>query len=546
VRAAAAAAPPARREAGRAVSPGKLIRDSLGLAFSQYLVRVSLMARGILAARLLGPQAYGAWSGLSLLLDYGVLAPIGTMQGLDQAAPGEIAGGDRERLRRLGRAALFNTLLASAAFAICLLLYFGSSAGGIMSFWGLSGVALMLGCVVLTNVSNYHLSLQRSHGDIAVVSGWSAVQGVLGTLLGLGLIPWLGAWALLWGWLAATAAALIVARSRARGRVPMIPAPSRESIGLLVTGLPLFLYGGSLIVMRSLDRLMVLRFLGTRELGYYSLSVMALALLLYVSDSLTYVLYPRMVRRFHEAGRRPEAIRGMWLRAVRVLTIVIPGLCAIAFLFAREIVIQVLPSFLPGVTPVRVMCFAAAGLALASLSSITLMTLGRQRVLIPIALGAVAVVAAVDFAVLRAGLGIVGVAWGTLGTYLGLGAVMHQAATQALGVALWERLGRLVRAFTPLAIGVALVWGLSRLVPGGYGSSAAQRWIHAVVCLVLFVPLYGLATAPLLRGLGFRAALIELDLPGTRMLLGRWGYRGQGGSPDPLAGDPPGDVGGPR
>ena len=51
--------------------PRKFIRDSVGFAFSQYLVRALNLARGLVAARLLGPAAYGAWSALLLLFDYG-------------------------------------------------------------------------------------------------------------------------------------------------------------------------------------------------------------------------------------------------------------------------------------------------------------------------------------------------------------------------------------------------------------------------------------------------------------------------------------------
>ena len=57
--------------------PRKFIRDSIGFVFTQYVVRAALMLRGLIAARVLGPQAYGAWNALQLVMDYGVFAPIG-------------------------------------------------------------------------------------------------------------------------------------------------------------------------------------------------------------------------------------------------------------------------------------------------------------------------------------------------------------------------------------------------------------------------------------------------------------------------------------
>ena len=48
----------------------------------------------------------------------------------------------------------------------------------------------------------------------------------------------------------------------------------------------------SSIVMRNLDRIVVLSFLGTQELGYYGLSVNVLTLLMAIPDALAYVSYP--------------------------------------------------------------------------------------------------------------------------------------------------------------------------------------------------------------------------------------------------------------
>ena len=74
--------------------PRKLVRDSIGYATSQFIVRAAMIVRTVLAARWLGPQAYGAWNALQLMMDYGALAPLGTQQGLDQRVPRAIVDGD--------------------------------------------------------------------------------------------------------------------------------------------------------------------------------------------------------------------------------------------------------------------------------------------------------------------------------------------------------------------------------------------------------------------------------------------------------------------
>ena len=70
------------------------MRDTAGFAISQYLSRFVQLFRGIVAARLLGPAAYGSWNALLLVLDYGILSQLGLQQGLDQEIPGAITRGN--------------------------------------------------------------------------------------------------------------------------------------------------------------------------------------------------------------------------------------------------------------------------------------------------------------------------------------------------------------------------------------------------------------------------------------------------------------------
>src|SRR5260221_7185502 len=111
--------------------PRKIIRDFAGYAGSQYVVRVLLVMRGVVAARLLGPAAWGAWNGLSLFLEYGLQSQLGTLQGLDQAVPPRIVAGDAAALVRVKRAGVFNVLAFGLALVGLGALYFLHSTGSV-------------------------------------------------------------------------------------------------------------------------------------------------------------------------------------------------------------------------------------------------------------------------------------------------------------------------------------------------------------------------------------------------------------------------------
>src|SRR5262249_31542289 len=160
----------------------------------------------------------------------------------------------------------------------------------------------------------------------------------IGSGLGLTLMFWIGRWGLLWGWLAGCLVALLFVIRRGRGVFPLWPAPALECLDLLQIGIPLYVFSASSIVMRNLDRIVVLRFLGTQALGYYGLSVNVLTLLMAIPDSLAYVSYPQLVKRYSEAGQDPAAIQERVSRLVRGVAVGLPLVAGIAAVWAPEAV----------------------------------------------------------------------------------------------------------------------------------------------------------------------------------------------------------------
>jgi O-antigen/teichoic acid export membrane protein len=498
----------------------KFVRDAVGLAGSQYLVRAVLMARGVIAAKLLGPAGYGAWNGLMLLLEYTTQAHLGTLQGLDQTVPGRIVARDEAALERVKRAGLFNLAVLALIATIVLIAYFARSSGQLRDYWGLGGIVLALACAILTLLANYHTGLLRSHGDIPSMSLWSVIQGLIGAFLGVALLalwPAAGAWGLLWGWFAGSAVALVYVRWKGRAVVPLVPLPSRDAIRLLVVGLPMFLFVSFQFVMRSLDRVLVLRFLGTEALGYYSLAVMAVGLLLYMPDAISYVLYPKLLRLYHEAGDRPEAIREPVERASRAISLLLPALCALAYLAADDAVRWILPRFREGVPPLRILCFGAAALGLANLSAVVLMTLRRHRLLIPAAVAGTALGAVSILFVIRAGFGIRGVAWATLATYAFSSALLLVLAYGGLAAGWRPRLAMIARAFAPLAVAIPIAYLCNAWLPWAERGPVLET-VRLVLGMALFLAVYAAAVAPLARGIGLRQIVVETRLPGLGRL----------------------------
>lgn len=491
----------------------KFARDSLGLVVTQYVVRAMSMGRSFVAAKLLDPMSFGAWNALQLMMDYGALAPLGTQQGLDQLVPQRIVQGDAQRTAQLKRAALFNVFILSLLFATFGLGWASVGSSRMREMWHLGGLGLALLCVFLVNTSNVGTSILRSYGDIGALAKWFVIQGLLGSGLGLLLMIWFGRWGLLWGWLAGCLVAFLFLAWRGRHVLPLWPAPAVESLDLLQVGLPLYLFTASSIVMRNLDRIVVLRFLGTQQLGYYGLAVNVLTLLMAIPDSFTYVSYPILVRRFTEAGGHAGAIRDRVERLVRGVSIGLPlaaGLCALA---ARDVIHAVLPRYDACVDPLRVLAFGATGLSLSAFASIVLMTVGRRIILVPSAVFLTAMSGGLQILSLRMNGGLTGVAAASTVAYLVSGGVLLSCAAVGMGYAFPRLLALVARCLVPTALAMLLAIGAGWAFLRELGPFTIGTLLRVLGACTAFAAAYLLLVSPFARGIGFRSLATEFKVP---------------------------------
>ena len=448
------------------------------------------------------------------MMDYGALAPLGTQQGLDQLVPARMVDGDLQRVTQVKRAAIFNVIVFSLLFAAFGLGWASVGSSRMRTFWHLSGIALAMGCVLLVNLANAGTSILRSHGDIGGLTRWFILQGLLGSGLGLLLMVWFGRWGLLWGWFAGCLVAFVFVVWRGRRVVPLWPAPALDSLDLVQVGLPLYVFSASSIVMRNLDRIVVLRFLGTQALGFYGLSVNVLSLLMAIPDSLAYVSYPQFVRRFGEAGGDPAAIRDRVERLVRGVAVGLPLLAGLCSLAARDLVHALLPRYDACVPPLRVLAFGATGLALSTFGSIVLMTVGRRIILVPAAVFLTALSGGFQLLSLRWNGGLTGVAGAASFAYLVSGAVLMSLACAGLGHGLPRTLELIGRCFAPTGIAVLSAVGAARWLlspePGPFTLGVLARLLAAAAA---FAAVYLLFVVPFARGIGFRSLASEWNIP---------------------------------
>ena len=453
------------------------------------------------------------------MLDYGILTQLGLQQGLDQEIPGAIARGDEKETRRLKQGGVAGMVVLWALFAAVLGVYLALTPRRLAEGWGVVGVLLMVVAVLLQELIFYHGTLLRSHGRIGAVSKALTVQAIASGLLGIGLVFPFGMWGLLAGWLGGQVLTLVYLRREGAAIAPLSLVPNEGTRRLLARGFPIFLFMASSMVLKSVDRLMILRFLSIEALGYYSIGLMGVSMLLYIPDSISYVLYPRMLARFAATGDADATAREM-LKPIATIAWLMPLVVGISVFFVREMVALVLPSYLPGVPALSILLFGTLGLALSSVPSFYIMAIQKQVKLLPLALGAIVLDIALIAFFLELDWKLVGVAVGVSTGYVvyGVGLLVY-AASHLAGTRV-ERALFVVRTVLPTlwaaAIALAFAVFLPPLLPGLNG------WLLAVIETVLFVGLYLAAARTLQPRTGIVVLMRQSQWPWARLLAGAW------------------------
>ena len=502
------------------MTPRKFVRDTAGIALSQYLSRFVQMFRGVVAARVLGPSAYGAWNALLLVVDYGLLTQLGLQQGLDQEVPASLAKDPPERTERLKRGGVAGMVALWALFAAGVAAWLLVKPRRLAEGWGETGVLLMVGSVLLQELIFYHATLLRSHGRIGAVSITLSIQAILGGIAGLALLLPFGVWGLLLGWLLGQAGALLYIRREGASVAPLSLVPNEGTRQLLARGFPIFLFLATTTILKSIDRIMILKFLSVEALGYYSIGLMGVSMLLYLPESIAYVLYPRLIARYAESGDAGRTAQDM-VRPLAAVAWLMPLIIGVCVFWVRELVVLFLPAYLPGVRALSTLLFGALGLALAVIPSFYLMAIRRQMQLIPLAVAAIVLDVALIWIFLRAGARLEGVALAvTLGNGLyGLG-LLAFAALHA-DPSLRGRFAFVARSALPALITVVLCVSLFTWVRPLLRAEA-EGAISSALLSVLFVALYAFIGRRLKPRTGIVGMLRDSNWPLARMLAGAW------------------------
>lgn len=387
------------------------------------LLGASLLGRGVglasslVLAGLLGPARMGVWSTLRLLLSYAGIAHLGALEGLRAELPRAVSLGRRrdavawrsaaELWVRRGCVALgfLATGAGSALWASGALAWDEALA---LVLLGPSAIAITWSCFLSELLTAREetgplasLRLRRALWHAALLPLGALWGGVLGCAVALALTE-----LRLCRWLRRVCLRSGDLRRRA-GTRPLRSDRAREIVRL---GLPVTAACWSVILMGTVDRLLVLGFLGAQPAGFYAIGALSGSVLLQIPEALSRVHLPALVRAQEGSSvpHRSASFGRLWRVAWVCSGLAAVGACLVPFVLPR-----LLPSFAAASGVTQLLLVGAAFACLIPGGIDQLLAEGRQRVLLHLAPLGLLLNLAASLAAIAHGLGVEGVALAT-------------------------------------------------------------------------------------------------------------------------------------
>ena len=390
------------------------------------------MLQSLVVLRLLDPAVYGIWVGLMIVLSYGAYAQLGLEYGLGLLLPLYRGRNEPARVDALtdtvfGSWSIVTALVSTGVIVFALV----TNPTNELVRWGLITVAIQL---LLNQQAGF---FARWHGaalmDFTTPSLFVVVQSLVSLAVVVPLVYIFGLKGLMLGVL--IAAGIVCAGWYAKSPYRFHRLWTRELLrDALSVGFPVMLvtFAGGLI--QTIDRLIILSFLGATALGYYGVTTLASGFLYGLLAQAGGAIAPHIGHELGRSGYESGGLRRFLIAPTIAFAYVSTVMIALLLVGIPPIVRLLLPKYVPGL-PAFVLFvpgffFLAIILTANNILNNIFVVRREKRFMLYIQAIAIAVEAALAVSFIRLGFGIRGVALASTASYAVYGLMILVGATR--------------------------------------------------------------------------------------------------------------------
>lgn len=371
-------------------------------ASASYITQFLAMIAGVATRIFLGPYLMGIWTTIQLVVGYCEYSSLGIDAALSREFPFCIGKGDYKGADRIRDLVTSFGLVSAAIMSLGLftyVLFFGRQWPPYF-YWGLLVAPVLL---LTQRFSNVAISWLRASKKFELASGQIVLSGVVNLLLILLLASWLK----FSGFVIAMILSYFfnVAFLLKKAAFHFTFRMDREILNLIQFGLPLLILAVLFDLLRSVDKILVIRYLGFEQMGIYGVATMAALLITKIPDSIVIVLIPHFHEKF---GEREEAadLKRLVNRSAIAYSLVMPLVIGTAWILSEPFVVYFLPKFAAAVPSMKLLLLSTYFFALFYPYSNFLIAAKRHMILFPTIAFALLVQIGLTFFAVKSGYGL--------------------------------------------------------------------------------------------------------------------------------------------
>lgn len=389
-----------------------LTTEFILFSVSTIVFQLSRLVVSLIVAKWVGPERFGVWNALQLLLLYGALVTLGVPNGMNRDVPLLNGAGDKIASERIVNISFSFVLFSSiiTAFTIAIV-----AIGGRMhqKYW--HPLFWMGFLFVAWQIYQYFQFLLKCHIRFRLMS---IQQLTFAFSLPVVVLPLVRLWDIsgfIFGQgMVAVGVSLLICRLISF-RITL--SWDRETFFSLVqTGFPIMAAGLLYSLLTSIDRWVILKFLGVEALGHYTLAILCLGILGLLPAVIAQQMYPRMAFRYGRTLNKRSLIPMVIGQSLAGAVITLPLLMAV-YILLPFVTTHFLPAYSYGIVPARYLLIGLAFIPLGGGVANYLNTIGKQMYYLITQFGAVLVNLSLDILFVKIGWGLTGVALGAATSY---------------------------------------------------------------------------------------------------------------------------------
>nr|WP_285801273.1 oligosaccharide flippase family protein [Exiguobacterium sp. s26] len=362
---------------------------------------------GIVNAKVLGPEKFGVLGNIMLILTYISFSSLGVLYSMNREYVIFESNSDSEGTRKV----LWTTFTFLSILSVVLLVV---SIGTLYLIDGILRDFILLIFIIgiFDQYRNFYVNYFRLTNRYRGINHIELIKHVLSFIIIIITIKYFEIYSVLVAMLITSLMVFLYGykySERIKIKLDIVVLKS-----LLVIGLPLLIYNLGFYLLTSLDRVMIIKYLGYIDLGYYTFSSQIVIATLTFISSVLFLYYPQAIKILNiDNGMDKEKIiqkTEEYTKYVEILGVILYLAGAILIV---PLVYLVAPQYVESINIYRLLVFGTIATQIAYFSNVFIVSNKKQIYLIYLQIISLFIAFILNYTLIHLGYGIIGVSLAT-------------------------------------------------------------------------------------------------------------------------------------